>query len=94
MYARVVRFGGVSRDGIDQVLAQIEASDGPPPGVDSKRMQMLWDEDAQTSVFIAWFETREAMEEAHRIFDAMSVGETPGNRVSVDQAEVMIEREV
>lgn len=94
MYARVVRFDGVSREGIDQVLAQIEESDGPPPGVDAKRMQMLWDEDSQTSTFIAWFETKDAMVEAHRIFDAMSVGDTPGNRVSVDQAEVMIEREM
>jgi hypothetical protein len=93
MYARVVRFDGVDREGIDRVLAEIENSDGPPPGVDSTRMQMLWDEGAQTSTFIAWFETREAMEAADRVFGAMDIGDTPGNRVSVDMAEVMIEQE-
>jgi hypothetical protein len=93
MYARIVRFDGVDRAGIDNVLAQIEESDGPPPGVDAKGMQMLWDERAQTSVFVAWFESKEAMDEADRIFDAMDAGDTPGHRISVDQAEVMIERE-
>lgn len=94
MYARVVRFDGVDREGIDRVLAQIEESDGPPPGVDARKMTMLWDESGQTSTFIAWFETREAMEEAHRVLDSMDIGDTPGNRISVDMAEVMIEQDV
>lgn len=93
MYARVVRFNGVTQDGIDKVLAEIEASDGPPPGVDAERMQMLYDADQQTSLFVAFFQTAEAMREADRIFGAMDIADTPGNRASVDMAEVLIERE-
>jgi len=93
MYARVVRFSGVSKEGIETVLAQIEASDGPPPGVDTRRMQLLWDADQETSLFIAWFASAEAMAQADEFFSAMDRGDTPGNRVSVDMAEVMIERE-
>ena len=93
MHARVVRFTGVTREGIDNVLAEIDASDGPPPGVDAVRMQMLYDADQQTSLFVAYFETPEAMAEADRVFGAMDVADTPGNRASVDMAEVMIERE-
>ena len=92
MYARVVRFDGVTRETIDKVLAEIEESDGPPPGVDANRMQMLWSEGAGTSLFVAWFETREAMEAADRVFGAMDPGDTPGSRQSVDLCEVMIER--
>jgi hypothetical protein len=93
MYARVVKFSGVTKEGIDKVLAEIEASDGPPPGVDAKKMQMLWDADQQTSLFIAYFDTPEAMQEADRVFGAMDTADTPGDRASVDMAEVMIERE-
>ena len=35
MYARVVRFTDVNAERIEQVLAQIEESGGPPPGVSS-----------------------------------------------------------
>lgn len=93
MYARVVRFTGVTQEGIDNVLAQIEESDGPPPGIDARSMQMLYDADQQTSLFVAFFETAEAMAEADRIFGAMDRGETPGDRASVDNCEVVIERE-
>ena len=69
MYARVVRFTGVTQEGIDNVLAEIEESDGPPPGVDATGMKMLYDSGQQTSLFVAFFETAEAMAEA----DASSV---------------------
>jgi septum formation inhibitor-activating ATPase MinD len=93
MYARVVRFNGVTQEGIDHVLAEIEKSDGPPPGVEAARMQMLYDADQQTSLFVAYFETAEAMQAADRVFGAMDASDTPGERASVDMAEVVIERE-
>ena len=46
-------------------LAEIEASDGPPPGVDAERMQMLYDSDRKTSLFIAYFQTASELFEAH-----------------------------
>ncbi len=93
MYARVVRFQDVPRERIDNVMAEIEASDGPPPGVDAKRMQLLYDAEQKTSLFVAFFDTVEAMQEADRIMGAMDTSDTPGSRASVDMTEVMVERE-
>jgi hypothetical protein len=93
MHARVVRFGGVSQETIDKVRAQIDASDGPPPGVKATSMKMLFDSDQGTSLFIAFFENEEDMREADRVFDAMDGSDTPGERLSVDRCEVAIERE-
>ena len=56
-------------------------------------MQLLYDADQKTSLFVAFFETEEAMQEADRIMGAMDTSDTPGSRASVDMTEVMIERE-
>ena len=93
MHARVVRFTDVTDEAIGKVVAQIEASDGPPPGVTARAMKMLYDGDQGTAAFVAFFDTEEDMREADRIFEAMDTGETPGNRASVDRCEVVIERE-
>jgi hypothetical protein len=94
MYARVVRFTDVTPETVEKVKAQVESSDGPPPGVDASSMQLLVDSDQGTTVFIAFFGTEEAMKEADSIFGAMDSGETPGTRASVDQCEVAIDRAV
>ena len=93
MYARVVRFTGVTPEGVDSVVAQVEASDGPPPGVKSNAMKLLHDAEQGTSIFIAFFETAEDMQAADAVFDAMDTSDTPGTRASVDRTEVRIERE-
>lgn len=93
MYARVVRFSGVNQDTIDTVRANIEESDGPPPGVKATGMQMLFDAEQSTSVFLAFFENEEDLKEANRVFDEMDSGDTPGERLSVDLCEVVIERD-
>ncbi len=93
MHARVVRFNGVDDETIAKVRANIEESDGPPPGVKATGMKMLWDSDQGTSVFIAFFANEEDMREADKIFEDMDRGDTPGERLSVDRCEVVIERE-
>ena len=93
MYARIVRFTDVTPETIEKVVAMVEESDGPPPGVDSTGMQLLFDEDHGTAVFVGYFETEEAMRAADQIFEQMDPSETPGKRASVDHAEVKIERE-
>ena len=93
MYARVVRFTGVTQDTIDHVRTQIEASDGPPPGVNAKAMKLLFDTDQGTSLFIAFFDSAEDMKAADEIMGAMDAGDTPGSRASVDTCEIVIERE-
>jgi hypothetical protein len=93
MYARVVRFTGVNDESIDQVRARVEESDGPPPGVNATAMKMLYDAEQGSSVFVAFFDTEQDMRDADRVFDEMDVGDTPGERASVDRCEVVIERD-
>jgi hypothetical protein len=93
MYARVVRFSGVTREQIDSVKAMVEESDGPPPGVDSTGMKLVFDESQGTGVFMGFFETEEAMKDADEVLRNMDAGATPGTRESIDQGEVVIERD-
>ena len=93
MYARVVRFTDVTQETIDRVRAQVEESDGPPPGVTAKSMKMLFDAEQGTALFIIFFDTAEDMKVADEIFGAMDPGDTPGSRASVDMCEIVIERE-
>ena len=93
MFARVVRFTGVTPDGVAAVVSRVEANDGPPPGVNASGMKFLHDEGNETSLFVSFFETRADMEAADEILNAMDVSNTPGTRVSVDLCEVKIERD-
>jgi hypothetical protein len=91
MYARVVRFTGVTPQRIAEIVAQIEASDGPPPGVDSTGFQLLVDEAQGTAMFVGFFETEQKMRDASAVFEQMDPSETPGTRASVDLCEVKAE---
>lgn len=77
---------------IAAVVARVEESDGPPPGVDSTGMQLLVDESQETALFVGFFESEEKMRAASEIFEQMDPGETPGSRASIDLCEVRIER--
>jgi hypothetical protein len=92
MYARVVRFTGVSPETVAQVVSRVEESDGPPPGVDSSAMKLLSDDSQGTAIFMAFFDSEEKMRAANEVFEQMDSGETPGTRASVDLCEVKIER--
>jgi hypothetical protein len=91
MYVRVVRFTDVSAERIEQVLARIQESDGPPPGVSVSRLQMLSDAEQGTAVVLQHFDSAEDMVAATRVFEAMDAAETPGTRVSVDTCEVKLD---
>ena len=92
MYARVVRFTDVTSERLDGVLANIEESGGPPPGVPAKGLQLLVDEAQGTAVVLQLFDTAEDMRTGGEAFAAMDPGETPGTRVSVDVCEIKLER--
>ena len=94
MYARAVRFTDVSPERIEQIKARVEESDGPPPGVNSTGMQLLYDADQSTAIFIGFFATAQDMSDADAVFQAMDATDTPGTRASIDQAEVVLEREM
>jgi len=91
MHVRVVRFTGVSADRIEGLLARIEQSDGPPPGVPSTGLSILFDEAQQTAVVLQEFATAEDMEAGARVMSAMDPSETPGTRASVDACELKLE---
>lgn len=58
MYVRVVRFTDVSAERIEGLLARIEESDGPPPGVPATGLEMLYDESQGTAVVLQYSEPR------------------------------------
>lgn len=93
MHARVVRFTGVTQETIDRVIAQVEESDGPPPGVDSSAMKLFFDGDQGTAIFVGFFDNEEKMRAANEVFEQMDASDTPGTRASIDQCEVKIERD-
>jgi hypothetical protein len=94
MYVRVVRFSDVSAERIEGLVAQIGESDGPPPGVESTGVTLLFDDDQATAVVLQYFATEEDMQAGAAVFSAMDVGETPGTRASVDMCEVKLERQM
>jgi hypothetical protein len=94
MHARVVRFTDVTEARIADVVARVEASGGPPPGVDATGIKLLFDAEQGTAVFIGFFETEQKLRDANAVFEQMDPGDTPGTRASIDLCEVKIEREV
>jgi hypothetical protein len=92
MYARVVRFTEVTADRVAEIVAQVEESEGPPPGVDSTGFELFVDRAQGTAIFVGYFETEQKMREASSVFDEMEPSETPGSRASVDVCEVKVQR--
>ena len=91
MYARVVRFTGVNAERLEELLARIKESDGPPEGIPTTGIRILFDEDQGTAVVEQHFETAEDMEVGGQAFSAMDSAETPGARTSVDMCELKLE---
>jgi hypothetical protein len=92
MYVRAVRFTDVSAERMEELLARIEESDGPPPGVPVTGLKILHDGAQGTVVVLQYFESAEDMEAGGRAFSEMDSSETPGTRESVDMCEVKLER--
>jgi hypothetical protein len=93
MHVRVVRFTDVSAERIEGLLARVEESDGPPPGVPSSGLKILHDGEHGTAVVLQYFATAEDMEAGAQAFSAMDPADTPGTRASVDMCEVKLEVE-
>jgi hypothetical protein len=93
MHVRVVRFTDVSAGRLDGLLARIKESDGPPPGVPSTGLRILFDEAQGTAVVLQYFATAEDMDAGAKVMGAMDASETPGTRASVDACELKLEIE-
>jgi hypothetical protein len=93
MNVRVVRFTDVSADRLEGLLARIKETDGPPPGVPSTGLRILFDEAQATAVVLQYFATAEDMDAGAKVMGAMDASETPGTRASVDACELKLELE-
>ncbi len=94
MHVRVVRFTDVSAERVEELVARIEESDGPPRGAPITSLKVLFDEAQGTAVVLQYFETAEDMSAGAQAFSAMDASETPGTRASVDMCEVKLERQL
>ena len=92
MYVRAVRFTDVSAERMRELVARVEESGGPPPGVPATALNVLFDEAQGTALVLQHFETAEDMEAGGKVFDEMDPSETPGARASMDMCEVKLER--
>jgi len=92
MFVRVVRFTEVSAERMKELLGRVEESGGPPPGVASTGIKVLFDEAQGTAVVLQYFDSAEDMEAGAQVMSAMDPSETPGTRASVDMCEMKIER--
>ena len=88
MHVRVVRFTDVDPERVEALLARIDESDGPPPGVPATGLKILLDEAQKTAVVLQFFDTAEDMEAGDKVFAAMDPSDTPGTRASVDMCEI------
>jgi hypothetical protein len=91
MFVRVVRFTDVSTEQMEGLLARVSEAEGPPPGVPSTRLTMLFDEAQGTAVVLQQFATAQDMEAGAKVLGAMDSSETPGTRASVDACEQKLE---
>jgi hypothetical protein len=94
VYTRVVRFTGVTKERMESLEARIREAGGPPPGVNSHGITVLFDESQGTAVVLQHFATAQDMEEGAKVMSAMDPSETPGTRVSVDACEQKLELKV
>jgi hypothetical protein len=93
MHVRVVRFTGVNAERMQQMESRVREAGGPPPGVRSIGLEVLFDESQGTAVVLQRFASEQDMDDGAKIFDAMDAGETPGTRASVDACEQALELE-
>ncbi len=91
MYARAVRFTDVTPDRIEAIKARVQEAGGPPEGVDSTGMKLLFDASQGTAIFVGFFDSEEKMQAAGTVLQNMDTGDTPGTRASIDQCEVALE---
>ena len=93
MHVRVVRFSDVSAERMEQLLERVRGEGGPPEGVNTTGLKILFDEDQGTAVVLQEFPTAQDLEDGAKVFSAMDPKDTPGTRGSVDACELKLELE-
>ena len=87
--ARVVSFDGVTKDRLAEL--EREMGDGPPPDdLPAKEIVVLHDPDGEKSLVILFFDNEDDYKRGDETLNAMSAGDTPGQRTSVTRYDVAI----
>ena len=87
--ARVVSFDGVGKDRIEEM--EREMGDGPPPDdLPAKEIVVLHDPEGEKSLVILFFDSEDDYRRGDETLNAMSAGDTPGQRTSVTRYDVAI----
>ena len=85
--ARVVTFDGVSKQRMDELKQEMEEG-GRPDEIPAKEIVVLHDADAERSVVILFFDSKDDYTRGDEALNAMPAGDTPGQRTSVAKYEV------
>jgi hypothetical protein len=87
--ARVVSFDGVTKDRIEEM--EREMGDGAPPDdLPAKEIVVLHDPEGEKSLVILFFDNEDDYRRGDETLNAMSAGDTPGQRTSVTRYDVAI----
>jgi hypothetical protein len=87
--ARVVTFDGVTKDRIEEM--EREMADGAPPDdLPAKEIVVLHDPGGEKSLVILFFDNEDDYKRGDETLNAMSAGDTPGQRTSVTRYDVPI----
>ncbi|HET9736958.1 MAG TPA: hypothetical protein VFP78_02470 [Solirubrobacteraceae bacterium] len=87
--ARVVSFDGVTKDRIKEMEGEM-GSGQPPDDLPAKEIVVLHDPEAEKSLVILFFDNEDDYRRGDETLNAMSSGDTPGQRTSVARYDVAI----
>ena len=87
--ARVVSFDGVSKDRIEEMEREMSGG-SPPEDLPAKEIVVLHDPDGEKSLVILFFDSEDDYKKGDETLNAMSAGDTPGQRTSVARYDVAI----
>ncbi len=97
MWARIASFEGGNQEELERMNEERMSSGEMKPPEGMKRVLMLADKDKNRRLFVAFFDSKDAIEAAEERFESMG-DEVPedvrGRRTAVDYYEVAIDQSV
>ena len=86
--ARVVTFDGVSKDRMDAMKREMDQGERPE-GLPATELLVLHDPEAEKSLVVVFFDNEDDYRQGDETLNAMSAGDTPGQRTSVGKYDVV-----